>query len=97
MICLTVVFIIQPGREEEAAALFRKMTGPTRAEPGNVMYLAHRSTTEPRKFLLYEQYTDMTALEAHRATPHFQEYIANGVFNIMESRTPEFYEPLFSQ
>ena len=96
MICLTVVYVIQPGHEEEAAELLRKMTAPTRAEPGNIMYLAHRSTVEPRKFLLYEQYADMAAFEAHRATPHFQDYIANGVIKIMESRTPEFYEPLTS-
>jgi (4S)-4-hydroxy-5-phosphonooxypentane-2,3-dione isomerase len=94
MICLTVVYIIKPGHEEEAAELLRNMTGPTRAEPGNIMYQAHRSAADPRKFLLYEQYTGMPAFEAHRATAHFQEYIANGIFNIMESRTPEFFELL---
>jgi quinol monooxygenase YgiN len=96
MICLTVEYIIKRGHEEEAAELLRKMTAPTRAEPGNIMYQAHRSTAEPRRYLLYEQYADMAAFEAHRATPHFQEYIANGIFKIMESRTPEFYEPLTS-
>ena len=31
------------------------------------MYLAHRSTTDPRRFFLYEQYDDQAALDAHRA------------------------------
>lgn len=94
MLCVTVTYIIQPGHEGEAAEFFHKMVEPTRAEPGNIMYIAHRSTSEPHKFLLYEQYVDMAAFEAHRATPHFQEYVANGLFKIMESRTPEFFEPL---
>jgi autoinducer 2-degrading protein len=94
MICLTVTYIIKPGHEEQAAELLRKMIEPTRAEPGNVIYFAHRSAAEPRKFFLYEQYVDMAAFEAHRATPHFQAYIASGIFDIMESRTPEFFEPL---
>ena len=94
MICVTVTYIIQPGHEGEAVGLFRNMVEPTRAEPGNIMYVAHRSTSDPRKFLLYEQYVDMDAFETHRATPHFQEYVANGLFKIMESRTPEFFVPL---
>ena len=96
MICLTVTYIIMPGHEGEAVEFLRKMTAPTRAEPGNIMYQAHRSTAEPRKFLLYEQYVDLAAFEAHRASPHYQEYIADGIFKIMESRTPEFFEPLTS-
>ena len=52
---------VRPGHEEEAVALFDKLTEATRAEPGCRMYLAHRSTTDPRKFFLYEQYVDVAA------------------------------------
>lgn len=94
MICVAVTYVIQPGHEHEAVELFRKLTVHTRAEPGCRMYIAHRSTKEPRQFFLYEQYDDQAALDAHRASPHFAEYGANGLFRILESRTPELYEPL---
>ncbi len=58
------------------------------------MYLVHRSPTDPRRFFLYEQYTDQAALDAHRASPHFQAHVANGLFNILEDRSPEIYELL---
>jgi quinol monooxygenase YgiN len=94
MICVAVTYLIQPGQEERAAGYFRAMVGPTRAEPGCRMYLVHRSTTNPRQFFLYEQYDDQAALDAHRAAPHFAEHVRDGLFPIVESRTPELYEPL---
>jgi quinol monooxygenase YgiN len=94
MICVAVTYIIKPGHESEAVELFRALTTPTRSEPGCRMYLAHRSTADPRKFFLYEQYDDQAALDAHRASSHFEQYAKNGLFPIIESRTPELYEPL---
>ena len=94
MICVAVTYIIQPGHEAEAIELFHKLTEPTRTEPGNLFYLVHRSMTDPRRFFIYEQYTDQAALDAHRASPHFAQYVTIGLFPIPESRTPELYEPL---
>ena len=94
MICVAVTYIVKPGNEEEAAELFRKMTVDTRTEPGCRFYLAHRSTADPRRFFLYEQYDDQAALDAHRAAPYFELYVKQGLFPMIESRSPEIYEPL---
>lgn len=94
MLCLAVTYHIQQGHAEEAAALLRQMVEPTRAEPGNLLYLVHRSPTEPEKFFFYEQYTDQAALDAHRVSPHFQQFMVNGVFKFIVSREPVVYEPL---
>ena len=94
MICVAVTYVIKPGHEAEAVNLFQTVTEHTRAEPGCRMYLAHRSTAEPRRFFLYEQYDDQAALDAHRAAPHFQQYVKDGLFLILESRSPEIYVPL---
>ena len=94
MLCLAVTYRIQEGHEEETAALLRQMVEPTRAEPGNLLYLVHRSPTEPGRFFFYEQYTDQAALDAHRASAHFQQFMVNGVFNFVASREPVVYELL---
>ena len=94
MICLAVTFVVKPGHEDEAIGLFARLTEATRAEPGCRMYLAHRSTDDPRRFFLYEQYDDRAALDAHRASDHFARLAAGGLFPIVESRTPEMYVPL---
>ena len=94
MICVAVTYVIRSGHENEALAFFAKLTPLTRAEPGCRMYLAHRSTSDPRKFFLYEQYDDQAALDAHRSAAHFEQYVKNGLFTILESRSPELYEPI---
>ena len=94
MICVAVTYVIQAGHESEAVELFRRLTAATRAEPGCRMYQVHRSTTEPRQFFLYELYDDQAALDAHRTAPHFAQYAKGGLFPILESRSPELYEPL---
>jgi quinol monooxygenase YgiN len=94
MICVAVTYVVKLGHEDEAVALFHKLTMHTRAEPGYRMYLAHRSISEPRRFFLYEQYDDEAALDAHRAAPHFEQYAKGRLFPIIESRSPEILSPL---
>jgi len=89
-----VTYVIKTGHEAEAIEFFSRMTEATRREPGCRMYLAHRSTTTPGRFFLYEQYDDQAALDAHRAAPHFEQYVKNGLFLVLESRSPELYEAL---
>lgn len=94
MICVAVTYIIQPGHEAEAIDLFHKMNEHTHTEPGNIMYVVHRSANEPRRFFLYEQYKDQDALDAHRSADYFKQYVTNGLLKIIESRVAEIYEPL---
>jgi quinol monooxygenase YgiN len=96
MICLAVTYMIKPGREEEAVERLAILTRLTRLEPGCRMYQAHRSTTEPRRFFLYEQYDDQAALDGHRSAPYFIEHVKDGLMAIAESRSPELYDPLGS-
>lgn len=89
-----MTYLIQPGREDEAVGLFKQLTAATRTEPGCRLYQVHRSLDDPRRFFIYEQYDDQVALDAHRATPHFEQYAKNGLFPLLESRSPALYEPL---
>jgi quinol monooxygenase YgiN len=94
MICVAVTYVIKQGCEEQAISYFEKLSTATRQEPGCRMYLAHRSNSDPRRFFLYEQYDDVSAFEAHRASNHFAVFAKEGLFTIIESRHPEIYEPL---
>jgi autoinducer 2-degrading protein len=94
MICVAVTYLIRSGQEAKALAHFRALTSATRSEPGCRMYQVHRSPSDPQRFFIYEQYDDQAALDAHRAAPHFLEHARDGLFPILERRTPEIYEPL---
>ncbi|HLX39355.1 MAG TPA: putative quinol monooxygenase [Ktedonobacteraceae bacterium] len=94
MICVSVTYIVQPGHEAEALDIFNTMQQHTRTEPGNVLYIAHRSISDPRHFFLYEQYTDQDAFQAHRTADYFVQNITNRLMQMIESRVAEIGEPL---
>ncbi len=75
MVVLAVTWIANVGREVETARLFQELAAESRKEPGCLMYLVHQHRTEPTRFLIYEQYKDDAALDAHRAAPHFAKYV----------------------
>lgn len=82
------------GEQERAAELIGRLAEASRQEPGNVHYLPHRDPEAPRVFLLYEQYSDKAAFEAHGQTEHFKELGVGELFGLMEDRERNFYETM---
>jgi quinol monooxygenase YgiN len=44
--------------------------------------------------LIYEQYRDQEAVDAHRATPHFEQYAVGGLYQLMKERATETLEAI---
>ncbi len=95
MVCVAVTYLVKEGTLEQAISLLRELAEASRNEPGCQLYLVHQSTDNPRQLFLYEQYDDQAALDAHRSTPHFERLGSNGVFPLLESRSPVIYSLLF--
>ncbi len=93
MIVLIAQHFAQEGNEEKVAALLRGMSVycNSDAEPGCAMYIVNRSTENPRHFLIYEQYVDQAALEAHAETPMFKETLLAKEVPLLESRARSFW------
>jgi quinol monooxygenase YgiN len=82
-------------KEDRLAEICEEMTEPSRAEPANRFYQAHRSPDVPRLFFLYEQYDDEAGYEAHMASEHFTRLVKEeAIPDILEAREREFYETL---
>ncbi|HMK30110.1 MAG TPA: putative quinol monooxygenase [Terriglobales bacterium] len=94
MLVLAVTWMAKPGREAEVIGIFQRLQADSRREPGCRMYVVHQHTTEPRRFFLYEQYDDEAALQAHRSSPHFQEYAVRQLPQIAERVQGDLYQPL---
>lgn len=94
MVVLAVTWMAKAGREQEVTAIFGKLTEESRKEPGCIMYQVHRHKTEPRRFFVYEQYKDDTALEAHRAAAHFLQYAKKELPKLGERIEGNLFEPL---
>ena len=85
----------KPGCEERLEALCHEMTEPSRAEPGNLFYQAHRAPEDPQLFYLYEQYVDEAGYEAHMDSEHFTRLVkGEAIPELLEAREREFFETL---
>jgi quinol monooxygenase YgiN len=85
----------KPGKEGRLAELCAEMTEPSRAEPGNVFYQAHRSPEDPQLFYLYEQYVDEGGYEAHMDSEHFTRLVkGEAIPELLDAREREFFETL---
>jgi quinol monooxygenase YgiN len=94
MVVLAVTWMAKLGHENDVAGIFSKLTEASRKEPGCAMYVVHRHKTEPRRFFIYEQYNDDAALEAHRAAPHFLQFVKKELTKVADRVEGNLYEPL---
>lgn len=85
-------FVANEGSGDEVAALLAEMTPFSKAEPGCRAYIINRSVEEPNTFLLYEQYVDAAAFDAHRDNPEFQRIIIGQVVPLLADRGREIFE-----
>lgn len=92
MLICTAKLTVKAGAEQEFERIMRIVVPKVREEPGNGAYVVHRSTQDPRVFLLYETYEDQAALEAHRA--HLRDMGIDLQAMIEGPPLVEFYEKL---
>jgi quinol monooxygenase YgiN len=83
-----------PGNEEHVERVLLELAAATREEPGCRAYRPTRSLDDPRVFLIYEEYDDEAALEAHSASEHFRRYVLEEGIPLLESRERTFFRTL---
>jgi quinol monooxygenase YgiN len=89
MVSFVVRFTFEPQDRAEVAEALRLLAAESRREPGCVSYIPHQLQYDPDTVLIYEQYSDEAALEAHRESAHFKKYAIEGLFQKMRERNLE--------
>jgi quinol monooxygenase YgiN len=74
---------------EEITEILRQLTTASRQEPGCVSYIPHRVEGDPDTVVIYEQYKDSAAADAHRQSEHFKKYAVGGLYQKMLERSRE--------
>lgn len=80
-------WVAKPGEEQRVADAIRRVTPPSRAEEGNLLYQAHTHPQDPQRFTIYEQYVDEQAFETHRSSEHFQKIVVGDVLDRLVERS----------
>ena len=94
MIFICVKFPVRPEHADDWPALIGEFTAATRAEPGNLDFVALRLTEDPDAFVLYERYENQAAFEAHTASPHYEGIAVARIRPLLADRTVEFGQVL---
>jgi quinol monooxygenase YgiN len=92
---LTVIahYLAQPGQADEIAEVLTRHASASREEPGCLEFEVFRSSDQPDRFVLVEQYLDEAAFQAHRETPHFHANIDGRVAGLLAERSWQRYQP----
>ena len=91
MLVVIAQYRTQAGRGDEVASVLAQHRPATVAEPGCRAFVVNRSQDDGDRFVLYEQYDDEAAFEAHRASTHFTRYIEGQVVPLLAERSWERY------
>ena len=89
MITFTVRLKFKAEDREDMREAMRAATEASRKEPGCVTYIPHFVDGDPDTILIYEQYKDTAAADAHRASAHFKKYVVGVLYQRMLERTVE--------
>lgn len=89
MITFTVRMKFRQDDLADIAHILRELTAASRQEPGCVTYIPHFVESEPDTVVIYEQYKDEAAVEAHRGTAHFAKFAIGGLYQKMLERQVE--------
>jgi autoinducer 2-degrading protein len=72
----------------------RELRDASVREPGVIQFEVGRSHEKPNVFALWEVYRDQNAVDAHRASEHFQRLVVNEVRPLVQQRNVETVFPI---
>ncbi|HEY3189032.1 MAG TPA: putative quinol monooxygenase [Solirubrobacteraceae bacterium] len=90
--CIAVRWTVKEGELDASLAALGPLVAASRAEPGCLLYQAHRMPDDPNVIFLYEQYADKEAYQAHADSDHFKRYAVGGLFPRREAADRAEYE-----
>jgi quinol monooxygenase YgiN len=85
-------FEARPEEAGEVARLLAAMIPHALEEPGCHAYFVNRLVDDPAVFLLYEQYVDADAFDAHLRTEPFERIVKGQVVPLLADRRREIYD-----
>jgi quinol monooxygenase YgiN len=88
----TALLKAKPGKASKLVSLLRILASHSRSEPGNLRWDLCQDQDDEVTFIIGELYKDVDSVQAHRATPHFQNYACK--INELATRTAVMSRPL---
>lgn len=94
MISFTVRMKFKPEDREQIQDALQALTAASRQEPGCAAFVPHTLEGDPNTVLIYEQYRDQAAREAHASSDHYKKYVVGCLYQRMLQRETEILNAL---
>ncbi len=89
MVSFIVRLRFAPEDRADMAETVRLLADASRQEQGCISYIPLTLEEDPDTLLIFEQYVDPSALDAHRASAHFERHAIGGLYQRMKDRSVE--------
>ena len=89
MVSFLVRMKFSPEDRADITETLRLLADASRQEPGCVSYVPHWVEGDPETVVIYEQWKDKDALEAHGQSAHFKKHAVGGLYQKMRERARE--------
>lgn len=83
---LIVKWKIRESETSRILGLLAELADKTKKETGNISYAVYQSESNPNELILQEVYKDQDAVEAHKASEHYQRIVVNEIIPHLEVR-----------
>jgi len=77
---------VKEGELSTVLNLLGEVVKKSREEKGNLFYKIHQSNSEANTLILFEGYTDDSAIEEHRNSAHFQNLVIGQIVPKLQHR-----------
>ena len=86
MITIVARWTVEPGNMKKVMENLSLLVQGSRSEPGCLAYTPYVENANPYSVLIFEQYQDHEAVEAHRKSEHFQKYAVGIIVPLLATR-----------
>lgn len=94
MLINAVIYTFPADKADAVATILVQLATASKREPGCFHFDVSRANDDPRVFVLYEEWADQAALDAHYASDHFIKLGVMGIRPLAESRLAYKCTPL---
>jgi autoinducer 2-degrading protein len=77
---------VKAGMLDQVLQLLAQAARRTAEEQGNLFYKIHQSSADAHTLILFEGYTDETAVKAHRDSDYFKNTVIGQIVPALENR-----------
>ena len=77
---------VRPGQLENVLSMLKELKAKSVHEKGNLFYQVHQDNSDPNTLILFEGYSDDSALTLHRNAGYYKQAVVEKIATLLTDR-----------